>query len=320
MLHQWKRVHPGMGRRFCETMSAKGGICHDLGQDRYEMGIELASGCHPKNSEGDVSAYVETMDMGDFYGVEGVGDRENPGSKRDESCPDAIGIARSVPSFVVVGYEDGSLSEKEERFKKQGAEPRMILHGDIGFWIKPVHPDGQVVRKHQKSDIVEEAREFQIVQLARSQADRLANQQRDRSRAAAMASLPGERAIDFPADLAHKNAFDVTARCERESEAIDLPEHSLDRDDLRVNLFRAKWVHRDFSGKKQSPRSRNVVLGSGFKTSGRSLCQASGRVSSFFFPVLSCHQRLIQDPHLIQWNCHHNKKSDRHEGIAGQHG
>jgi hypothetical protein len=67
-----------------------------------------------------------------------------------------------------------------------------------------------------------------------------------------VAGLPGERAIDFPADLAHEYAFYVTARCERESEAIDLPEHSLYRDDPRINLFRDIWVHRDFSEKKKA--------------------------------------------------------------------
>jgi hypothetical protein len=110
-----------------------------------------------------------------------------------------------------VGHEDGSLSEKEERFQECGAKPRMILHGDIGFGIEPVHPDGQVVRKHQKPDIVEEGGEFQIVQLAWGQANRLSDQQRDRSCAAAVAGLPGERAIDFLADLANEYAFDVTA-------------------------------------------------------------------------------------------------------------
>ena len=77
-----------------------------------------------------------------------------------------------------------------------------------------------------------------------------------------MTGLPEERAIDFLPDLAHEYAFDVTARCERKSEAIDLLEHALDRDDPRVNLFRDIWVHRDFS-EKQSPRPHRVILGSG---------------------------------------------------------
>lgn len=138
MLHQWKNVCPGTGGRCGDTISAKGRICHGLSEDTYETGIELASGGHPKNSEGNVSAYVWAMDMGDFYGVEGVGDRENPGSKGDESSPDAIGIARPVPSLVVVGNEDGSFSEEEERFEKRGAKPRMILNGDVGLWFKTV--------------------------------------------------------------------------------------------------------------------------------------------------------------------------------------
>ena len=125
--------------------------------------------------------------------------------------------------------------------------PRMVLHGDIGVWVELANTDGELVREHQEPDIVEEGREFQIVQLACRHADRLSDQQRDRSSAAAMTSLPGERAIDFPADLAHEYAFNVTARCEKESETIDLPQHSLDRDDPRVNLFRDMWMHRNFS-------------------------------------------------------------------------
>jgi hypothetical protein len=97
----------------------------------------------------------------------------------------------------------------------------------------------------------------------------LSDQQRDRNGAAAVTGLPGERAIDFPADLANEYALDVTARCDRESESIDLPEHSLDRDDPVVNLFRDMWTHRNFSWKKQSPRPHRVILGSGLKTSGR---------------------------------------------------
>jgi hypothetical protein len=38
----------------------------------------------------------------------------------------------------MVGYEDGSLTEKEERFEKQGAKPRMILNGDVRLWLKAV--------------------------------------------------------------------------------------------------------------------------------------------------------------------------------------
>ena len=74
MLHQWKSVHPVMGGRFGGTLSEKRGICYGLGQDTYEIGVELGSGCRPKNSEGNSPAFVEAMDAGNFYGVEGVGD------------------------------------------------------------------------------------------------------------------------------------------------------------------------------------------------------------------------------------------------------
>lgn len=56
---------------------------------------------------------------------------------------------------------------------------------------------------------MEERGKIQIVQLAWTQADRLSDQQRDLGCAATMASLPGERAIDFLTDLANENAFDV---------------------------------------------------------------------------------------------------------------
>jgi len=53
----------------------------------------------------------------------------------------------------------------------------MILHGDVGIRIEPVHAVGQVMRKHQEPDVVEEGCEFQIVQFACRQADSLSDQQ-----------------------------------------------------------------------------------------------------------------------------------------------
>jgi hypothetical protein len=52
-----------------------------------------------------------------------------------------------------------------------------------------------VGREHQEPDIVEKGGEFQVVQFIGSQADRLSDQQRDRSGAATVTCLPGERAI-----------------------------------------------------------------------------------------------------------------------------
>ena len=75
VISQWKTVHSGMGCCHGEPISADGRIGQGPGQDMDEMGIELGSGCHPKDSERNVSAYVVAKDMGDFYGVEGVGDR-----------------------------------------------------------------------------------------------------------------------------------------------------------------------------------------------------------------------------------------------------
>jgi hypothetical protein len=39
---------------------------------------------------------------------------------------------------MVVGHEDRSPSEKEERFEKQGAKPRMILNGDVRLGLKTI--------------------------------------------------------------------------------------------------------------------------------------------------------------------------------------
>ena len=64
-----------MSGRCGETISAKGKVRHDPGQYADEMRIELGSGGHPNNSDRDNSACVGATDIGDFYGVEGVGDR-----------------------------------------------------------------------------------------------------------------------------------------------------------------------------------------------------------------------------------------------------
>jgi hypothetical protein len=105
------------------------------------------------------------------------------------------------------------------------------------------------VRQHQESDIVEEGGEFQIVQQVASQTNRLSDQQRDRSRASTVACMPGERAIQLPAHLLHKDVFDIMARCDGKLEAVDFSEHPLYRDDPRVNLFTDAWRHRHVSKK-----------------------------------------------------------------------
>jgi hypothetical protein len=78
----------------------------------------LGAGCDSENSECDRVAHDPVRDSGYTDGIEGVGNREDPGSKGNESPPDAIWIAGSVPSFVVVGHEDGGLSEEEEWFEQ----------------------------------------------------------------------------------------------------------------------------------------------------------------------------------------------------------
>jgi hypothetical protein len=70
---------------------------------------------------------------------------------------------------------------------------------------------GQLVRKHQEADVVQKGCEFQIVQLSFYQADRLSDQQGDRSCASTMTGLPRECAINLLTDLTDQNAFDVTA-------------------------------------------------------------------------------------------------------------
>ena len=67
---------------------------------------------------------------------------------------------------MMVGDEDGSLPEKEERFEKQGAKPRMVLNGDVGLWLKTVLVFCKMAWEHQEPDIVEECGKIQIVQLA----------------------------------------------------------------------------------------------------------------------------------------------------------
>jgi len=86
--------------------------------------VKLGAGCDSDNSECDLVLRDTVRNFGDSYGVEGAGNRENPGSTGDESFPDAIGIARSIPSFVVVSYEDGA-----SRRKKNGSRSEAPSRG-----------------------------------------------------------------------------------------------------------------------------------------------------------------------------------------------
>ena len=71
--------------------------------------------CDPENSERDPVSHGMIC-VWYFDRVVRVGDGENPGSERDESASDAIGIARSVPSFVV-----GAMRTEASRRKKNGS-------------------------------------------------------------------------------------------------------------------------------------------------------------------------------------------------------
>jgi hypothetical protein len=75
--------------------------------------------------------------------------------------------------------------------------------------------------------------------------------------------LPGEGTIDFLADLSDKDAFDITARREWKSEAVDLSKHSLHRDDSRVDVLTDSLFHLPFSKKKTRAQDHIVILGSG---------------------------------------------------------
>lgn len=97
------------------------------GRPESETGLrpksdQLGAGCDLENSERNPVSDGRIC-VWHFDCVVHVGDGQNPGSKRDESSPDAVRIARSVPLPVVVGDED---RRKEERLKKRGAKPRMI--------------------------------------------------------------------------------------------------------------------------------------------------------------------------------------------------
>lgn len=83
-----------------------------MAQDIDECWVELSAGCDPDDSERNSVAHGRCGDAGNMDGVEGIGDRKNPGSQRDESTPDAIGVTRAVPSFVVMGNENGGLTQE----------------------------------------------------------------------------------------------------------------------------------------------------------------------------------------------------------------
>ena len=61
-------------------------------------------------------------------------------------------------------------------------------------------------------------------------------------------------------------------------------------------------------------------LGLWVKNLWPNLHQVLGSLRSFFFSVFPSQQRLVQDPHLVERNHHHDEKPYRHKGIARQHG
>ena len=83
-----------------------------MAQDLDECWVELSAGCDSENSERNAVAHDTCGDAGNMDGIESVGDRKNPGSKRDESAPDAIGVPGAVPSFMVMGNENGGLTQE----------------------------------------------------------------------------------------------------------------------------------------------------------------------------------------------------------------
>jgi hypothetical protein len=112
---------------------------------------------------------------------------------------------------MVVGDKNRRFLEKRKRLQYCGPAPGMILYGHIRFRFRWLSACSHVMRKQQEADVVEIGGQFEVMQVHGGQAGCLPDHQRDGSRAAPMARLPGEATVDFFADLPHQNTFDIAA-------------------------------------------------------------------------------------------------------------
>ena len=149
--------------------------------------------------------------VGDSDGIEGVGDCEDSRAQWDEGPSDAVGVARSVPSLVMMGDENRGFLQEEKRLKQVGSEPGMVLNRDLGFRVKDVVVCDPVRWEHQDADVVEQGGQFELMQRIGGESHSLSERQGNGSGSLPVAYLPGKSAVDLFADLAHQNAFDVAA-------------------------------------------------------------------------------------------------------------
>ena len=69
-------------------------------------------------------------------GVKRIGDRQDSGSQRNVGSSDTVGVARSIPPFVMMGDENRGVLHEHKGLEQIGSEPGMMLNGDIGLGLE----------------------------------------------------------------------------------------------------------------------------------------------------------------------------------------
>lgn len=93
--------------------------------------VELRSRRDAQNFERDAVTKGAVLHAGDVNRFKGVGHGQNSRAEGNELSADAVGIAASIPPFVVMGDQNRRLPQEDERFKQIGAKPGMVLKGDV---------------------------------------------------------------------------------------------------------------------------------------------------------------------------------------------
>lgn len=139
----------------------------------------------------------------------------------------------------------------------------MILNGHVRFRISGRSPCLEMRRKHQKTDVVKQGGQFQLMQELLIEVRSKSHTNRNCCRFLAMACLPRQESIQFLTDLPDQDAFEIAPRCGWKMKALDLLQHTLNLQHGWFNVICYMDVHHITSEKTQSPRTAVVILGSG---------------------------------------------------------
>jgi hypothetical protein len=104
----------------------------DLEKLRDDIGVELASSLTFKLSEGHLDGLASAVRRIKDDGVQGIGHRHNAGHLRYVFAGKAVGVAVSVPTFVMGTHNRERWAQVEHRFQDLGPDGGVRLH-DVEF-------------------------------------------------------------------------------------------------------------------------------------------------------------------------------------------